>query len=318
MTPAARMIGAAVFGLAAGRRRRICARRRGSRTSRASPRRWPAPGSRSSTRPLMAATSSTACSTPAPPRRRWSRSAPAALAMSLRHGAPTAVMGLVGGFLTPLLVGKPDAGAMPLLAYLALLDVALFAIAWRRGWTWLAAAAVLLSFVWTGYPADPAARRRARRRGLHRPARHRRLGGAAGRGAAAAPDPAARHRRRPARLAGRAHRSRHRGLGAVRRAQRGDASRSPCCGPNIGSAPPVALGLALLLLAAKAASGDDPCVPHAAIGITLLFGGGGLALTLWRNRPGVDRHRRLRPRRPGADRPRRCGRNCSNGPPGAR
>jgi uncharacterized membrane protein len=32
----------------------------------------------------------------------------AALGLSLRHGAPTAVMGLVGGFLTPLLVGNPE------------------------------------------------------------------------------------------------------------------------------------------------------------------------------------------------------------------
>jgi hypothetical protein len=75
----------------------------------------------------------------------------AALGLSLRHGAPTAVMGLVGGFLTPLLVGDPDAGAVPLLAYLGLLDLAIFLIAWRRGWTWLAAAAVLLSFVWSAF-----------------------------------------------------------------------------------------------------------------------------------------------------------------------
>ena len=47
----------------------------GSRTSRASPRFWPAPGSRSSTRPLMAATSFMVCSTAGPPRRRWWRSA---------------------------------------------------------------------------------------------------------------------------------------------------------------------------------------------------------------------------------------------------
>ena len=45
-------------------------------------------------------------------------------------------------------------------------------------------------------------------------------------------------------------------------------------------------------------------MPHAAIGIGLLFGGGGLALALWRDRLRLDRHRRLRPRRPGADRPR--------------
>jgi uncharacterized membrane protein len=73
----------------------------------------------------------------------------AALLLSLRHGAATAVMGLAGGFLTPALVGDPDAGAVPLLFYLGLLNLALFAIAHRRGWTWLAAAGILLSFLWT-------------------------------------------------------------------------------------------------------------------------------------------------------------------------
>lgn len=74
-----------------------------------------------------------------------------ALGLSLRHGAGTAALGLIGGFLTPWLVGDPDAGALPLLAYLALLDVAVFAIAWRRGWGWLAGVAVLASFAWTGF-----------------------------------------------------------------------------------------------------------------------------------------------------------------------
>ena len=73
----------------------------------------------------------------------------AALILSLRHGAPTAVMGLAGGFATPLLVGSDSAGSVPLLTYLALLNVALFAIAARRGWTWLAASGVVLSFAWT-------------------------------------------------------------------------------------------------------------------------------------------------------------------------
>ena len=67
----------------------------------------------------------------------------AALVLSLRHGAPTAVMGLIGGFLTPLLVGNSDSGAVPLLAYLALLDLAVFVdrlaprldLA-RRRWRW--------------------------------------------------------------------------------------------------------------------------------------------------------------------------------------
>jgi uncharacterized membrane protein len=75
----------------------------------------------------------------------------AALILSLRHGAPSAVMGLVGGFLTPLLVGERSETAIPLLTYLALLDVALFTLAGRRGWTWLAAAAALLSLGWSGY-----------------------------------------------------------------------------------------------------------------------------------------------------------------------
>jgi len=74
-----------------------------------------------------------------------------ALVLSLRHGAPSAVMGLVGGFLTPLLVGERSETAIPLLTYLALLDIALFTLAGRRGWTWLAAAAALLSFGWSGY-----------------------------------------------------------------------------------------------------------------------------------------------------------------------
>jgi uncharacterized membrane protein len=75
----------------------------------------------------------------------------AALALSLRHGLPTAVMGMVGGFLTPWLAGDPDGGALPILAYIALLDAAIFILAWRRGWGLLAAGAVALSFVWTGF-----------------------------------------------------------------------------------------------------------------------------------------------------------------------
>jgi uncharacterized membrane protein len=72
-----------------------------------------------------------------------------ALVLSLRHGAPSAILGLAGGFATPALVGDATDSAVPLLTYIALLDIALFVIAWRRNWTWLAAAAVALSFVWT-------------------------------------------------------------------------------------------------------------------------------------------------------------------------
>src|SRR4051812_14457167 len=72
-----------------------------------------------------------------------------ALALALRHGAPTAAMGLAGGFATPLLVGERHGQIIPLLFYLGLLDAALFGLATRRGWTWLAAAAALLSFGWS-------------------------------------------------------------------------------------------------------------------------------------------------------------------------
>ncbi|HMJ93420.1 MAG TPA: DUF2339 domain-containing protein [Allosphingosinicella sp.] len=74
-----------------------------------------------------------------------------ALILSLRHGSPAAVLGLAGGFATPALVGDPSGTAVPLLIYIGLLDVALFTLAQRRGWTWLALAATLLSFVWTGW-----------------------------------------------------------------------------------------------------------------------------------------------------------------------
>ncbi len=75
----------------------------------------------------------------------------AALGLSFRHGIGTAALGLIGGFLTPALVGDPDTGALGLLAYIALLNIAVFYIAWRRGWGWLAGVAVLASFAWTAF-----------------------------------------------------------------------------------------------------------------------------------------------------------------------
>ena len=73
----------------------------------------------------------------------------AALLLSLRHGAPAAALGLVGGLLTPLIVGDPDAGPLPLLIYLALLNVAVFAVTIRTGQRWLAWMAKLGTLLWT-------------------------------------------------------------------------------------------------------------------------------------------------------------------------
>ncbi len=208
----------------------------------------------------------------------------AALVLSLRHGAPAAVMGLTGGFLTPLLVGDPDAGAVPLLAYLALLNLAIFVIAWRRGWTWLAAAAVALSFVWSAYllvqpPEDALAAGAfvillALAATLVRPGEGRELG---------LIQPLA--------------------IGVVQmavlvaRTDLGLAAWALFAALAIASlalavlrreywvAPPLAATLALVLLLGKASAGQDPYVPDAAVGIAAIFGLGGLMLAL--RRPGA-------------------------------
>lgn len=72
----------------------------------------------------------------------------AALALALRHGPPTAIMALIGGFVAPLVAGIEATGVGPLLVYLALLVTALFGLAIRRGWTWLALAACGGGFLW--------------------------------------------------------------------------------------------------------------------------------------------------------------------------
>ena len=71
-----------------------------------------------------------------------------ALALSIRHGPPTAIMGLIGGFTAPFL-SAPSGNLVPLLVYLGLLVAGLFAVAIHRGWTWLALAATGGSLVWS-------------------------------------------------------------------------------------------------------------------------------------------------------------------------
>lgn len=74
-----------------------------------------------------------------------------ALALSLRHGPPTAVMALVGGALAPMVAGFDAIGIGPLMVYLGLLVAALFGLAIHRGWGWLALAASAVGFLWINF-----------------------------------------------------------------------------------------------------------------------------------------------------------------------
>lgn len=83
-----------------------------------------------------------------------------AVGLSLKQGRMIALVGLVGGFLTPLLVrpGEPDVRG--LFAYLLLLEIGLVAVARRRGWPEVAAlsagAGLLWAFAWIVLPFRPA------------------------------------------------------------------------------------------------------------------------------------------------------------------
>lgn len=72
------------------------------------------------------------------------------LFLALRHGPPTAVMALLGGFAAPLVAGYDAAGIGPLLVYLGLFVAALLALAIARGWAWLALSALVAAFGWAG------------------------------------------------------------------------------------------------------------------------------------------------------------------------
>ncbi len=74
-----------------------------------------------------------------------------AVILSLRHGQPIAAFGLLGGLLTPALVGSPDPNAMVLFTYLFLLFSGMLLILARKGWWTLAAIALIGVFLWTGF-----------------------------------------------------------------------------------------------------------------------------------------------------------------------
>lgn len=72
-----------------------------------------------------------------------------AFVLSQRHGPPTAIMGLLGGFAAPYVAGLGPESVAPLLIYLGVFTAGLFGLAIHRGWAWLALLATSGSVIWT-------------------------------------------------------------------------------------------------------------------------------------------------------------------------
>ena len=72
----------------------------------------------------------------------------AAVVLSLRHGMPIALLGLVGGFLTPALVGSSNPSAPLLFIYLFCIFGGLMTVIKRQNWWLLSLPALLGAFLW--------------------------------------------------------------------------------------------------------------------------------------------------------------------------
>lgn len=73
----------------------------------------------------------------------------AALGLSLRFGAPSALLGLAGGLATPALIGSMQPNVPLLAAYLALTVGGLTAVSRRQKWMWLGVAALAGGGIWS-------------------------------------------------------------------------------------------------------------------------------------------------------------------------
>ncbi len=82
-----------------------------------------------------------------------------AVGLSLRQGPIVAIVGLIGGYLTPLLVRTGSGEASKLFAYLLVLQIGLLAVSKKRGWWPIAgaslAAGLLWVVVWVAEPYKP-------------------------------------------------------------------------------------------------------------------------------------------------------------------
>lgn len=71
-----------------------------------------------------------------------------AVILALRHGPPIALLGMVGGFLTPALISSGDPSAFLFFSYLYFVFAALMIVIRRQGWWLMTFPALLLAFGW--------------------------------------------------------------------------------------------------------------------------------------------------------------------------
>lgn len=74
----------------------------------------------------------------------------AAVVLALRHGPFTAVLGLLGGFVMPVLLRTGDPVGGTFFGYLILLQLALVAVGRRRHWVWLSVMSLVFGTLWGG------------------------------------------------------------------------------------------------------------------------------------------------------------------------
>lgn len=79
----------------------------------------------------------------------------ATLAAALLHGPALAGLGVVGAFVTPVLISTGSADYWALYFYLAVVMAAAFALARMRLWRWLAVTATAMGVLWTWAGAEP-------------------------------------------------------------------------------------------------------------------------------------------------------------------
>ncbi|MEM7223843.1 MAG: DUF2339 domain-containing protein [Pseudomonadota bacterium] len=75
----------------------------------------------------------------------------AALGLSLRHDAPIALLGLIGGFITPLLLGTREPATAVLFIYLYLVFAGLMIVVRRQNWWLLSLPTLAGVFLWIGH-----------------------------------------------------------------------------------------------------------------------------------------------------------------------